>query len=110
MSLMRKAFPIVRLIARQYSKEADKIVVNPGFAKLKETQKKFACDDGLPIWLKGGSKDKILYQASWGLVLLGLGLSIELFVRMVMRDLGFGRKDEEVVAADTDKDKECPYF
>nr|XP_008198227.1 PREDICTED: cytochrome c oxidase subunit 7A, mitochondrial-like [Tribolium castaneum] len=97
MSFTRKVVPIFRLITRQYAakKEPPKIVVRKQFAKLKETQKRFSCDDGLPVWLKNGATDKILYQLSWGLIFIGLGLSIEVYVRIIMKNLGLGQEEEE---------------
>jgi hypothetical protein len=87
MSFSRKALPIFRLISREYAKEPPKIKVHPKFKKLKENQKRFGVDDNFPVFLKKGLADRLLYQASWAYVLVGVGLSVELFVRMVMRDL-----------------------
>ncbi|XP_044271208.1 cytochrome c oxidase subunit 7A, mitochondrial-like [Tribolium madens] len=97
MSFTRKALPMFRLITRQFAtkKEPPKIVVRKQFAKLKETQKRFSCDDGLPVWLKNGATDKILYQLSWALIFLGLGLSVEVYVRIIMKNLGIGQEEEE---------------
>lgn len=66
-------------------KGSTKEIVRPEFHKLKENQKKFSQDDGVPVFLKGGMIDKVLYQSSWALVILGLGLTIQTFVRLIMK-------------------------
>ncbi|XP_044744551.1 uncharacterized protein LOC123306564 [Coccinella septempunctata] len=44
------------------NEDFQKLIVRPQFKRLKDNQKKFQVDDGLPVWLKGGFKDKLLFQ------------------------------------------------
>lgn len=50
-----------------------------GLRKLRMKQERFQKDDGLPIHLKGGITDKILLYSTYGLCLVGLGMSFKLF-------------------------------
>ncbi|KAL3289003.1 hypothetical protein HHI36_003446 [Cryptolaemus montrouzieri] len=61
-------------------------IVRPQFRRLKENQKKFQVDDGLPVWLKGGVKDKILLQLTLILLVVGLGMSGQVMYELVMKD------------------------
>ncbi|CAD6992818.1 cytochrome c oxidase subunit 7A-related protein, mitochondrial [Ceratitis capitata] len=52
---------------------------NPGLEKIKKMQKLFQKDDGKPIHLKGGSRDLMLYRATWTLAIIGLLWQIHMF-------------------------------
>ena len=54
----------------------------PGYARVKETQKKFAIDDGNSVTFKGGMTDKLLYHACHALILVGAVLWVENFVTL----------------------------
>ncbi|XP_054726416.1 cytochrome c oxidase subunit 7A-related protein, mitochondrial-like [Anastrepha obliqua] len=57
---------------------------NPGLEKIRKMQEHFQKDNGKPIHLKGGSKDLMLYRATWALALLGLLLQIHLFAMYII--------------------------
>ena len=103
MNLSRRVLPIFHLLSRNYCKDKPETqeVVRKSFEKLKRNQKKFGVDDGVPVYLKKGLSDRLMYQGSWLLVFLGLGLSVKLFVDIIFRDLGWnqpppqGGQDEE---------------
>ncbi|XP_017463570.1 PREDICTED: cytochrome c oxidase subunit 7A-related protein, mitochondrial-like [Rhagoletis zephyria] len=57
---------------------------NPGFEKIKQLQMHFQKNDGKPIHLKGGSRDLMLYRATWGLALLGLLLQFHFFAMYII--------------------------
>ncbi|XP_060536365.1 cytochrome c oxidase subunit 7A2, mitochondrial-like [Cylas formicarius] len=71
----------LRLVQAAYRQVARKAattegeVPNPRFYKLKEIQKKFQVDDGLPVHLKGGFRDTILLDLTYLMVFIGLGMS-----------------------------------
>jgi len=76
MNVSKVAQPCVRLsnaliAQRWYS--TPKGTVHPGYLKVREKYKKFQVDDGVPIHLKGGPLDKVLYYTT--LVGCGLGLA-----------------------------------
>jgi len=52
--------------------EAPKGEVHPGYIKIREKYKHFQIDDGVPIHLKGGPMDRVLYYTT--LALCGVGL------------------------------------
>ncbi|XP_071572156.1 cytochrome c oxidase subunit 7A1, mitochondrial-like [Temnothorax nylanderi] len=49
---------------------------NKAFEKFKLKQAKMQCDDGLPVYLKGGMRDKILFNITLALLLLNTLQSI----------------------------------
>ncbi|KAM7360533.1 cytochrome c oxidase subunit 7A-like [Cochliomyia hominivorax] len=53
-------------------------------AKLKRMQKVFQAKNDLPVFLKGGNKDKILYYTTLGLSGLGLLLNVALFAGYII--------------------------
>lgn len=55
-----------------------------GYKLLKETQAKFQLKDGLPIWLKGGPNDRMMYLSTVGLALVGLGGSVLFIANMIL--------------------------
>ncbi|XP_011178104.1 cytochrome c oxidase subunit 7A-related protein, mitochondrial [Zeugodacus cucurbitae] len=57
---------------------------NPGLEKIRKMQKLFQKDNGKPIHLKGGSRDVMLYRATWGLAILGLLLQIHMFAMYII--------------------------
>ncbi|GLV43349.1 Cytochrome c oxidase subunit 7A [Carabus blaptoides fortunei] len=78
MNSAQRTVALARLVARNYSTAA------PGqpsshFQSLKAKQAKFQCDDGLPVFLKGGVMDKILYQTTVVLCFVGTGMMAKLF-------------------------------
>ncbi|XP_069672645.1 cytochrome c oxidase subunit 7A, mitochondrial-like [Periplaneta americana] len=56
--------------------------VSRPYKKLALKQKRFQVDDGVPIFLKGGVFDKILYQITVVLCWVGIILSIKLFFNL----------------------------
>lgn len=62
-------------------KGAAKEVPSKGLEKLKKKQALFQQENGLPVWLKGGFKDKLLYQ----LTLVGLGVGMIMSVDTLVR-------------------------
>ncbi|XP_018569536.1 cytochrome c oxidase subunit 7A, mitochondrial [Anoplophora glabripennis] len=77
-----------RIYYRQMSKSAQITeTVAPRYATLKNIQKKFQVDDGLPVYIKHGFGDKFLYNVTFALSIVGVGLSLETFYRLV-----FGKK------------------
>ncbi|THK33236.1 polypeptide VII, cytochrome c oxidase, partial [Diachasma alloeum] len=42
-------------------------------------------DDGVPVYLKGGTKDKILYRATLGLLGIGLIMCLEFVVQNIKK-------------------------
>uniref|UniRef100_A0A1Q3FTM6 Putative cytochrome c oxidase subunit viia n=1 Tax=Culex tarsalis TaxID=7177 RepID=A0A1Q3FTM6_CULTA len=55
-----------------------------GYKMLKETQAKFQLKDELPVWLKGGPNDRIMYLSTVGLALAGLGGSVLFIANMIL--------------------------
>lgn len=53
-----------------------------GYKKLKNLQAKFQQDDGLPIFLKGGTMDSILFRSTVVLALVGIGCTIQLIYEL----------------------------
>lgn len=88
MNLYKKSVSLIILLTRRnVSKTPDvEIKVHSGFAKLKETQKKFEVEDGVPVYLKEGTKDQVLYRLTWIVTFVGLGMSGETFYQLMMKD------------------------
>ncbi|KAI5638680.1 hypothetical protein NE865_08736 [Phthorimaea operculella] len=40
--------------------------------KLKQLQSDYQCDDGKPIFLKAGFRDRVLYVTTWVLAIIGI--------------------------------------
>ncbi|KAK9679366.1 hypothetical protein QE152_g40087 [Popillia japonica] len=79
MSASRKTFALAQLCVRQFSqtaacRAAQTEVASSKFPKLKEGQKLFGADDHQLVHVKAGFKDKVLYQATVVLTIIGLGL------------------------------------
>lgn len=72
---------------RRYASQGANVqeVASSKFNRLKEAQKKFQCDDGLPVHLKGGFKDKALYQFTLLLMLFGIGMSVETLWKLAVK-------------------------
>lgn len=47
-----------------------------GYKLLKNKQAKFQVKDNLPVWLKGGPMDRMLYISTVGLSIVGVGYSL----------------------------------
>ncbi|XP_049784447.1 cytochrome c oxidase subunit 7A, mitochondrial-like [Schistocerca cancellata] len=58
--------------------------VHPGYKKLKAKQEKFQVNDGLPVFLKGGIVDKVLYHTTVGLCAVGLGMTFKFYYDMAV--------------------------
>lgn len=54
---------------------------------MKKLQKQFSQDDGIPIHLKGGTKDKILYQTT----LVGALLSSLYGMKVIIWDMSIAK-------------------
>ncbi|KAF5280074.1 hypothetical protein FQA39_LY18158 [Lamprigera yunnana] len=90
MNSARKILPLARLSVRQFTRSAVKCeevkeVPSPGFKKVKELQKKFQEDNGIPVYLKGGRFDRVLYQATLVLLAITLGMSAEVIYTMATK-------------------------
>lgn len=60
------------------------------FREFKMKQQKFQKDDGLPIFLKAGLRDQVLYYSTLGLACLGVASS---FVYIIGYSNGWYKKD-----------------
>lgn len=56
-----------------------------GYQLLKNTQAKFQQKDNLPVWLKGGPMDRMLYLSTVGLAIFGLGWSVVFISTMILK-------------------------
>uniref|UniRef100_L7M5D1 Putative cytochrome c oxidase subunit viia 2 n=1 Tax=Rhipicephalus pulchellus TaxID=72859 RepID=L7M5D1_RHIPC len=54
-------------------------------AQIKELQKQFSKDDGVPVYLKGGPMDKVLYQFTLGLTCFTLGMCFYNMYHLIYR-------------------------
>ncbi|KAG5670087.1 hypothetical protein PVAND_000371 [Polypedilum vanderplanki] len=72
--------------ARQFSRSSVvlKDEIHPGYFRLKKIQEHFQKNDGLPVHLKGGPLDKVLYGITVVACIYGLGQ----FGKLIY-DLGF---------------------
>merc|ERR1712098_585577 len=68
---VRMARPALMVATRQLSTSQTKYALPAGYLKLKETQKAWAIDDGKRVHEKGGPKDKIVFNITRALVLVG---------------------------------------
>ncbi|KAF2901763.1 hypothetical protein ILUMI_04421 [Ignelater luminosus] len=84
MSSSGRVLPLARLCARQFSQSAVRRAEVPSenFQKLKVKQQKFQVDDGVPVYIKGGMLDKILYQATVAGTTVGVILGIQVFLTL----------------------------
>ncbi|XP_055695614.1 cytochrome c oxidase subunit 7A, mitochondrial [Lutzomyia longipalpis] len=93
MSLVRNVGRLAQQGARQVSTtsvcNAAKGDIHPGYFRLKEVQAKFQKPDGLPVHLKMGARDQIMYRVTMGSCLIGLGFVFKLFY-----DLSYPPKPE----------------
>ncbi|EAT33984.1 AAEL013751-PA [Aedes aegypti] len=55
-----------------------------GYKLLKDKQAKFQIKDNLPVWLKGGPMDRMLYLSTVGLSVVGLGSSLAFISMMAL--------------------------
>ncbi|XP_045483370.1 cytochrome c oxidase subunit 7A, mitochondrial [Harmonia axyridis] len=67
------------------SEDFQKLIVRKQFKRLKDNQKKFQVDDGLPVWLKGGLRDKILFQITLIGLLVCLVMTGDVFYQLFLR-------------------------
>ncbi|KAJ3665991.1 hypothetical protein Zmor_001453 [Zophobas morio] len=81
MNHSKRTFVLAQMAVRHFSRTAPQNAetVTPKFQRLKEVQKKFGAEDNVPVYLKGGLFDKLLYQATVIVTLAGLGLSFQTF-------------------------------
>lgn len=49
------------------------------FRKFKETQAKFQKDDGLPVFLKAGMRDRVLYLSTLAFAVLGVAMQFKFY-------------------------------
>ncbi|KAJ8924486.1 hypothetical protein NQ315_007283 [Exocentrus adspersus] len=88
MNNSRQLQRIARTFARQMSQAAEGQVTevpSARFQRMKAIQKRFQIDDGLPVHLKGGFGDRILYLGTFGLTLIGVGLSVRTWIRLILK-------------------------
>ncbi|KAK9739307.1 hypothetical protein QE152_g9141 [Popillia japonica] len=53
--------------------------------KLKRTQRKFQVEDCVPIYLKAGFRDKLLYNGTLVLLLISTGMSIDTLYQLMTK-------------------------
>lgn len=53
--------------------------VHPGYIKIREQYKRFQVEDGVPVHLKAGGRDKLLFGVTLALTLCGLAGCVEYF-------------------------------
>ncbi|KAK7789178.1 hypothetical protein R5R35_006798 [Gryllus longicercus] len=89
MSIARKSLQLAQVGVRRLATTPVKPAtcpapqnVHPGYKKIRSTMEKFQVEDGVPVHLKGGAMDKILYQATIFLCAIGLGMSGHLFYKL----------------------------
>ncbi|XP_056637584.1 cytochrome c oxidase subunit 7A2, mitochondrial-like [Diorhabda carinulata] len=82
MNHARQVWALSRAISNQVVRNAS-TEVGPRTARLKELQKKLQVDDGVPVHLKAGLGDKLLYQFTALLTLVGVGMSFETLYRII---------------------------
>ncbi|KAB0804571.1 hypothetical protein PPYR_01541 [Photinus pyralis] len=89
MNSARKVLPLARICARQLAQDAKhgevKEVPSKYFARLKEAQKRFQVDDGVPIFLKAGLRDRVLYRATAALTFVGMAMSAQVLYSLAIR-------------------------
>merc|ERR1711915_323619 len=70
-----------RALVRAFTTAAPKRAsnVHPGYTKIRETMKHYQVDNGLPIHLKGGITDKLLFWTTIALNGIGIGMCLEFF-------------------------------
>ncbi|KAK5647544.1 hypothetical protein RI129_002436 [Pyrocoelia pectoralis] len=86
MNSARKVLPLVRSCTRQLAQDTQvKEVPSKYFAKLKEAQKRFQVDDGVPIYLKAGFRDRLLFRTTAALTLIGTALSAQVLYTLAVR-------------------------
>ncbi|XP_054287970.1 cytochrome c oxidase subunit 7A, mitochondrial [Macrosteles quadrilineatus] len=75
---------LVPFVTRQFSttarRQAD--VVHPGYKELKVKQELFQKEDGVPVHLKKGVVDSIVYRFTMGLGVFGVGASLFSFYKL----------------------------
>ncbi|XP_037524980.1 cytochrome c oxidase subunit 7A1, mitochondrial [Rhipicephalus sanguineus] len=54
-------------------------------AQIKELQKQFSKDDGVPVYLKGGPFDQVLYRFTLGLTVVSLSMCFYNVYRLIYR-------------------------
>ncbi|KAG5277439.1 hypothetical protein AALO_G00117620 [Alosa alosa] len=70
--MYKQVMTLQQVSRRMLSTTANKQVIN----RVPQKQKLFQEDNGIPIHLKGGVTDAILYRATMGLTILGTGYVI----------------------------------
>ncbi|XP_062407514.1 cytochrome c oxidase subunit 7A2, mitochondrial [Sardina pilchardus] len=70
--MYKQVMTLQQVSRRMLSTTANKQVVN----RVPQKQKMFQEDNGIPVHLKGGVGDAILYRATMGLTILGTGYVI----------------------------------
>ncbi|XP_020343805.1 cytochrome c oxidase subunit 7A2, mitochondrial [Oncorhynchus tshawytscha] len=70
--MYRQFMRLQQLSSRTISSSARRQVDN----MVKEKQKLFQADNGIPVHLKGGAKDAILYRATMALTVFGSGFVV----------------------------------
>nr|CAD7401970.1 unnamed protein product [Timema poppensis] len=72
----RRPFQVLPQSIRNWSYKRPVKSAPPDFLKrLKAKQEKFQENNDLPVWLKGGPMDKVLYQLTCLLCVVGLGMT-----------------------------------
>ena len=83
MLLLRPIIPSVRTVLTR-TLETD-VSTRKQFYKLKRIQKAFQKTDGVPIYLKGGFKDKVLYNITLLTLIGGVILSVQTVIQLMLK-------------------------
>ncbi|XP_028997806.1 cytochrome c oxidase subunit 7A2, mitochondrial-like [Betta splendens] len=75
--MYRHMFALQQVARRTISSSARRQIAN----KIPEKQMRFQDDNGLPVHLKGGTSDILLYSATMGLTVVGVGYGMYLMVK-----------------------------
>ncbi|KAH8354460.1 hypothetical protein KR084_011522, partial [Drosophila pseudotakahashii] len=80
--------PSIRLYrnsaALNYAAAAPKACTGKLPPKMAKLRKQFQADNDLPVFLKGGSMDKILYRLTWVLSILGIAGDVWLWLGFII--------------------------
>uniref|UniRef100_A0A6M2DGY7 Putative cytochrome c oxidase subunit viia n=1 Tax=Xenopsylla cheopis TaxID=163159 RepID=A0A6M2DGY7_XENCH len=84
MNSVRRVAQLVQQNSRQISQTAVKTKgeVHPGYKTIKPIQEKFQIDNGVPVHLKGGPFDKVLYQITMGLCVVATCISAKMIYEL----------------------------
>merc|ERR1711874_546223 len=89
MNSSRALIPLVRTTARTFTSTAVRRETAPGYSKIKSKYEYYQCDNGVPIHLKGGHMDRILFSST--LILNAIGMYM---IAKFVYEMSFPKKPE----------------